>query len=138
MARRRPSKNEKAPPLAPSQTEPSKPSKFSRRAAQIWDDIVDELRASGSLARTDSYLLAQYCVVLEQIEKTNIELARSYYLGRAGRKTLKPEVKLIEALEKRAIKIATILGLTPASRKTLQIKLRRGENAAKNPIADLT
>lgn len=139
MALRRPSKNEKAPPLASAATKPQEPPRIlSPRALQIWDDVVQEYDAAGSLSRTDAYLLAQYSAIMADLEQFQDYIEENgYYIGRSGgSKRLRPEVKLCESLERRAIKIAGCLGLTPQSRKQLRIDMKK--NAARNPYADLS
>lgn len=139
MAVRRPSKNEKAPPLATAHAKPTEPPRLlSARAREIWDDVTQDYDAAGSLSRTDAYLLAQYSTVMAQLEEFQDYVDdNGYFIGRAGgSKRVRPEVKQVENLERRAMKIASCLGLTPQARKQLRIDLKK--NAPKNPYADLS
>jgi len=111
-------KNEMMPSQVDGYPEAPELLQKTKKAVQLWDELVYELQNLGMLHGVDLPLLASYCNEMSlyfELEKDLLENGRTFETPN-GFKQKRPEVNMSRECLDRALKIAVQFGLTPSAR----------------------
>ena len=98
------------------------PITLEREGAELWRDMVDELRRLGLLTSVDRAALAAYCAAFQRIAEARRGMKRTggpVVKDASGALRMNPWVRIEKAATETLTRIATEFGFTPASRPRL-------------------
>ena len=131
----------------PGKGEPETPPQLSEAAAEVWPQLLEQIKGVGTLAVTDGFPLARYCELFVRWWKAAaflVENGETYVLrepdkdGPKGKVQGKvrcimqfPQVSIVNNLSNELRRLEAEFGLTPAARTRIQVEPKEKPGAVR-------
>ena len=108
----------------PRPIRPNCPAFLNKAARSIWDSLVDDLDAMGTLTIVDPSHFAAYCAAYEEAQRLTLFIDKHGYTDTTtnGNVVQRPEVSVRNKAWDRVAKFGAELGIGAASRSRIEVK----------------
>lgn len=127
----RPGRSSTDEPKPRALTRDDPPMTLEREGAELWRDMVAELRQLGMLTQVDRAALAAYCAAFGRLAEARRQMRRSggaVVKSSDGTLRLSPWFRIEKAASETLTRLAIEFGFTPASRPRLGRPARGGDD----------
>lgn len=122
----------------PGKGDPGTPPQLSDKAAEVWPQLLEQIKGVGTLAVTDGFPLARYCELFVRWWKAAAFLAErgETYVLKDDKGNVRcimpfPQVSIVNSLSNELRRLEAEFGLTPASRTRIQVETKEKPDAVR-------